>query len=77
MVLLEALVLGVPAVTTDFDSVKGALPPGYGLIVPRTVAGLADGMRAFLRGEVPAKPFDYFAYNVDATTEFYRAIGAG
>ncbi len=33
-------------------------------------------MRAFLRGEVPTKPFDYVQYNRDATEEFYRAIGA-
>jgi hypothetical protein len=64
-------------VTTAFGSVDGALPEGYGRVVPRSVDGLADGMRAFLRGDVPAKPFDYVSYNRDATEEFYRAIGAG
>jgi CDP-glycerol glycerophosphotransferase len=76
MVLLEALVLGTPVVTTSFGSVDGALPKGHGLIVPRKIDGLADGMRAFLRGEVQAKAFDYTAYNREATEEFYRAIGA-
>ena len=55
---------------------RGALPDGYGLIVPRSVDGMATGMRAFLRGQVTAKPFDYAAYNRNATDEFYRAIGA-
>ena len=76
MVLLEALILERPIVTTEFGSVRGALPDGYGLIVPRTVDELAEGMRAFLRGEVVSRPFDCVAYNAEATNEVYRAIGA-
>ena len=76
MVLLEAMVLGLPVVTTEFGSVRGALPEGYGLVVKLKVGALADGMRAFLRGEVPTSPFDDAAYNREATHEFYRAIGA-
>ena len=75
MVLLEAMVLGRPVVTTAFGSVRGALPEGYGLVVERTVGALADGLRAFLRGEVTSLPFDADAYNREATQEFYRAIG--
>ena len=77
MVLLEALVLGLPVITTDFGSVRGSMPEGHGLIVARKVRALADGMRAFLRGDVQARPFDYVGYNREATEEFYRAIGAG
>jgi CDP-glycerol glycerophosphotransferase len=76
MVLLEAMVLGLPIVTTDFASVSGALPEGSGYITPSTVKGLAEGMRAFLEGRVPAPPFDYVAYNQNAVEQFYRAIGA-
>jgi CDP-glycerol glycerophosphotransferase len=76
MVLLEAMVLGLPIVTTDFASVRGTLPPGYGRVVPRTVEGLADGMRAYLAGGVGALPFDHAAYNREAVEQFYQAIGA-
>jgi CDP-glycerol glycerophosphotransferase (TagB/SpsB family)/glycosyltransferase involved in cell wall biosynthesis len=76
MVLLEALVLGTPVVTTAFGSVRGALPEGYGLVVKRSVDALAEGMRAFLRGDVARKPFDFIAYNQESTEEFFRAIGA-
>lgn len=76
MVLLEALVLGLPVITTKFPSVADALPQGCGRIVDASVDGLADGMRAFLRGEVLAAPFDYREYNRETTAEFYRAIGA-
>ena len=63
MVLLEALILGRPIVTTSFGSVRGALPEGYGMVVARDTEALAEGMRSFLRGQVVAKPFDYAAYN--------------
>jgi CDP-glycerol glycerophosphotransferase len=76
MVLLEALVLNLPVVTTDFASVRGSMPEGHGRIVARKVDALAKGMREFLRGKVVAKPFDYVGYNREATEEFYHAIGA-
>lgn len=76
MVLLEALVLQLPIVTVEFASAKNALPEGSGMIVPQTVEGVADGMRALLRGDVPDSHFDYHAYNRKAVAEFYRAIGA-
>ncbi|WP_431218440.1 glycosyltransferase [Leifsonia xyli] len=76
MVLLEALVLQLPIVTVEFASAKNALPAGSGMVVPQTVEGVADGMRAFLHGDVPDSHFDYRAYNCKAVAEFYRAIGA-
>jgi glycosyltransferase involved in cell wall biosynthesis len=76
MVILEALVLGLPIVTVEFASAKNALPAGSGLVVPQTDEGVADGMRAYLRGEVPESRFDPVAYNRKAVGEFYRAIGA-
>ncbi len=75
MVILEALVLGVPVVTTRFASVDSALPSGQGLVVERSVDGVAEGMRAFLRGEVPAPQFDSVSYNRQAVAQFLRAVG--
>ena len=76
MVILEALVLGVPIVTVEFASAKNALPAGSGLVVPQSDAGVAEGLRAFLAGAVPASAFDYAAYNRKAVAQFYAAIGA-
>jgi glycosyltransferase involved in cell wall biosynthesis len=76
MVILEALILGLPIVTTAFDTVRGALPEGYGIVVPMSDDALAEGMREFLRGGVAGRPFDAAAYNREAMDEFYRAIGA-
>lgn len=76
MALLECLVLGLPIVTTDFATVRGVLPPGTGRVVARQVEALAEGMEAFLGGEVPATEFDPDLYNRVAMQHFYRAIGA-
>ncbi len=75
MVILEALVLGLPVVTTKFSSVDSALPPGCGLVVPMSVEGVRDGMATFMAGGVPHQAFDADAYNRRALEEFYRAIG--
>lgn len=75
MVLLEALTLNLPVVTVEFGSAQSALPNKGGLIVPQSVDGLADGMRAFLRGEVTASGFDAADYNRRALEEFAGAIG--
>jgi glycosyltransferase involved in cell wall biosynthesis len=76
VVLLEALVLGLPIVVTRFGSVADTLPSGCGLVVERDADALAAGMRQFLAGAVPAASFDAAGYNAEVIGEFYRAIGA-
>ncbi|MCW2866272.1 MAG: tagF, partial [Marmoricola sp.] len=63
MVILEARVLGMPVVTTDFDTVHDSMPPGAGLVVRRDVGALAEGLEAFLAGDVPASTLDVERYN--------------
>ena len=58
MVILEARTLGLPVVSTSFDSVGSALAPGEGLVVERTVDALAEGMVAAVEGRVPCVDFD-------------------
>ncbi|GAA4362652.1 glycosyltransferase [Paeniglutamicibacter cryotolerans] len=76
MVILEALTLGLPVVTTAFGSVRAALPEGEGLVVEQTVSALANGMRSFLNGEVTSNHFDASEYNRAVMNEFYAAIGS-
>jgi glycosyltransferase involved in cell wall biosynthesis len=75
MVILEARTLGLPVVSTAFGSVRSALGPDEGLIVDRTVAGLAAGMDEVVRGQAPSRPLDPAAYNSEAVREFCAAIG--
>jgi CDP-glycerol glycerophosphotransferase len=72
MVLMEAALAGLPIVTVEFDSALDALPDSGIRIVPQSDDGLADGMREFLRGEVPAAFLDGVSYNRDALAEFYQ-----
>ncbi|WP_194174215.1 glycosyltransferase [Luteimicrobium xylanilyticum] len=66
MVLLEAQLLGLPIVTTRFYTVDGALYGGNGLVTDPTPEALAEGLRAFLDGQVSASVFDYAAYAATA-----------
>ena len=76
MVILEARALSLPVVSTAFGSVAGAVEDGVdGLVVERSVEGVAAGMHALLSHEVPRPSFDPDSYNAEATQEFYAAIG--
>jgi CDP-glycerol glycerophosphotransferase len=76
MVILEARTLGLPVVTTAFASVGDSVPEDAGLVVPQTVKGVANGMRRYLAGKVPAHALDGEEYNRQAVEEFVAAIGA-
>lgn len=74
MVLLEALVLGLPVITTSFGSVAGALPPGVGTIVDPDVECLAEAMERSVKDAVVGSPFDGDAYNNRAVAEFESIV---
>lgn len=74
MVLLEAAIVGMPIVSVDFDSIGDALPDGRIRVVQRDDDALAEGMLAFLRGDVPPSTLDAARYNRLATREFVAAI---
>ena len=76
MVLLEAALARMPIVSVEFDSVHDALPDSAIRIVPQTDEGLAEGMRAFLRGEVRTSFLDGLAYNRAAVAEFYSVASS-
>ena len=75
MVLLEAALAQLPIVSVKFDSALDALPDSAIRIVPQSDRGLADGMREFLRGAVPASFLDGASYNRDALAEFCEVAG--
>ncbi|MGP5698714.1 CDP-glycerol glycerophosphotransferase family protein [Glutamicibacter arilaitensis] len=74
MVLLEALVLGVPVITTSFGSVAGALPKGIGIVVQPTVEALAEAMLSEADSPSLRGYFDVEKYNADAMQEFERVV---
>lgn len=74
VVILEARVLGLPVVTTAFGSVGDSIPPGAGVVVPRSVDGVVEGMQRFLDGEVRGSTLDFAEYNREAVRQFEAAI---
>ncbi|WP_186764361.1 CDP-glycerol glycerophosphotransferase family protein [Arthrobacter yangruifuii] len=70
LVVLEALILDRPVISTDVVGPRSVLEGGYGLLVKNSVEGLADGFRRFFRGEVPHHAFDYEVYQKEALEKF-------
>ncbi|MBD8021298.1 glycosyltransferase [Brevibacterium gallinarum] len=80
MVILEALTLGKPVITTAFGSVDSAFPDEHtdrwGAIVDCDADDLAAAMTAFARDHaaLPQPDFDPVAYNAAALDEFAAAV---
>ncbi|MCB9659676.1 MAG: CDP-glycerol glycerophosphotransferase family protein [Sandaracinaceae bacterium] len=74
LVLLEAMVLGVPIVCTDFPPAHDVLGDSYGEIVENSEEGLVRGMTNALEGRARAGDFDHAAYIDEAVKGFYRNV---
>lgn len=71
MTIMEALILGVPVLSTDIEGPADFLRQGYGALVENSEAGIEQGMRAFAQGGMRAeKAFDPEAFNRQALAEF-------
>jgi CDP-glycerol glycerophosphotransferase len=74
LVLLEAMMLGVPVVCTDFPPAHDVLRGGYGHIVENSEEGLINGMQMFLNGQLTFKKFDSRIYQDNALNMFYEKV---
>jgi CDP-glycerol glycerophosphotransferase len=74
LVLLEALILGRPAVSTDIPGPRSVLEGGYGHLVDNSEAGLVQGMSDFLDGKLSFKAFDARQYQTEAMEMFYDKV---
>lgn len=75
LVLIEALVLGVPCISTDIPGPASVLSNSKGLLVEDSVDGLVDGMSKYLEGNTSFTSFDDKEYSKSAMTSFYNTIG--
>lgn len=74
LVVLEALVLGLPVVSTDVVGPRSILEGGLGLLVENGVSGLEEGMLS-LCSRVPKKvDFDPGSYNQEAREKFEKLV---
>ncbi|MCC3271145.1 CDP-glycerol glycerophosphotransferase family protein [Arthrobacter zhangbolii] len=72
LVVLEALILDRPVISTDVVGPRSVLEGGYGLLVENSVDGLTRGFHRFFRGDVPREAFNYEAYQKEALDKFAR-----
>lgn len=78
LVLLEALILNKPTISTDVVGPRSVLEGGFGLLTPNNAEGLAQGMLDYLEGVLPAfKTFDAESYNDKSLASFLSQIGPG
>lgn len=74
LVLLEAMVLGVPCVSTDTPGPRSVLANGGGVLVELSPEGMCHGMQAVMDGEFTQSTFDAVAYETAAMSSFYAAM---
>lgn len=75
MVILEAMYLGLPVISTRFYSAADVVRPPGGLLVDRNSEALAAGMLAFIAGGLEAQRLDAQGYNDGAAGRFLEVIG--
>jgi CDP-glycerol glycerophosphotransferase len=75
IVLLEALALGTPALSTDVPGPSSVLAGGAGILVENSTAGLIEGMRRWLQERPPAPAWDAEAYRDRALAQFAAIVG--
>lgn len=75
LVLLEAMVLGLPCVSTDTPGPRSVLANGGGVLVELNENDLSRGMEAVMRGDFNKAGFDAEAYETDAMNAFYKVLG--
>lgn len=77
MVLLEALTLKKPIVSTDIIGARYVLQDGYGLLVENSVEGVHKGLQQYVEGRVPRRVFNISKYQQMAHAQFVQSALPG
>lgn len=70
LVLLEAMCLDIPVVSTDIPGPRSVINDNSGLLVENSVEGLVTGIESVLNGQVSLDKFDFYQYQKNAISEF-------
>jgi len=74
LVILEARMLGLPIIVSNFSSVKDSLIENGQYLIGTSMEDIYDGVMAFIENKVPDYHFDPVLYNKQAIREFEAAI---
>ena len=72
--LLEARLLGLPIIMSNFSSAKSSLFDSGQLLIGSNEEDIYNGLKAFLEGQVPTCDFDYQNYNQVTIDQFESII---
>ncbi len=75
LVLLEAMALGVPVISTDVEGARSVVGD-YGLLVESGIKGLTSGMDKAIENGLRKPDFDSEAYDRKAIEKFYSILEA-
>lgn len=74
LAMIEAMMLGLPAISTDVVGSHSVLVGGYGQLVENSVAGLKEGMEKYLAGYRVEREFDAARYQKQALKQFESLV---
>ncbi len=74
LVLVEADILGVPVVSTDIVGPRTFMQKHNGVLVEDSEAGIENGLRRLVAGDVSKLTVDYQEYNRNAVNEFVALL---
>ena len=74
LVIVEADILGLPAISTDITGPRTFMQKNNGTLVPNTLKGVEEGFKLLIDGKVPLMTSDYTKYNEEALQEFKDII---
>ena len=74
LVIVEADVLGLPAVSTDITGPRIFMNNNNGTLVEDSEKGIEEGFRLLIDGKVPMLTTDYEKYNENAINEFLSLL---
>ena len=72
--LLEARLLGLPIIMSDFSSAASSIMENGQLVIGNTVSDIYDGLVSFMNGEVPVCEFNYEDYNEITIQQFEKLV---
>ncbi|MEH6417553.1 CDP-glycerol glycerophosphotransferase family protein [Pseudomonas sp. CGJS7] len=73
IVLLEAMTLNVPCVSTNIPGPDDVLANGLGILTELSAEGLAEGVKEIINGTFTPRKFDAREYNATAYNDFSMA----
>ncbi|WP_218086691.1 glycosyltransferase [Staphylococcus epidermidis] len=74
MSILEAQILKKPVIGTNVNGIKSVVNEDSGILVENNISSIVEGMRAYLKGNIPSIKFDYKDYNEQILLKIEKEI---